>query len=349
MWRLSLADWGDMPLTFLHGSGWRSTVLLLVMTALFSPAGFAASPAENTGHTQLQASVSDAVALLEPADSPRAYLSDSFVSMATGIDHFFGDPRYFQQANNSVVQLYLTEIMEPGGISQFKFDGQAKIDLPATQKRFSLILESDPEKNTGGDVKPTQQYIPNTRIASDNQSLALRYEKRDIPSWYFSADVGIKAHIPLDNFARSRASFTTPLGDWQLKASESLFWFNTIGAGETSQLDFDKKISEPLLFRSSSIATWLVEKLNFDLRQDFSLYQTLNEREALLYQTSAIGVSQPQWEVTEYVALLLYRKRLHRQWVFCEISPQLHFPIAKNYQVSPLLMVRMELLFDALK
>ena len=338
-----------MPLTISSDSGCWARVLLLAIAALVFSTSVAASPAENNSNTQTQEPISDTLALLEPTELPRTYLADGFVNLATTMDHFFGDPRYFQQANNSVVQLYLTETLEPGGIRQFKFDGQAKIDLPATEKRFSLILESSPEKNIGGDIKSTQQYIPDARIATDNQSLAIRYEKRDIPSWYFNADVGVKAHIPLDNFARSRASYSIPLGDWFLKASESVFWFNSIGAGETSQIDFDKKLSEPLLFRSSSIATWLVEKLNFDVRQDFSLYQTLNEREALLYQTSAIGVSQPQWEVSEYVALLLYRKRLHRKWVFCEISPQLHFPIAKNYQVSPLLMVRLELLFDTVK
>jgi len=317
-----------------------------MMTALFSTASFAADTTENTSVTNTP---TDSLTLLEPTDSSRTYLSEKFVNLAQGIDQFFGDPRYFQQTNNSVLQLYLTEIFEPGGIRQFKFNGQAKVDLPSTQKRLSLVFESDPESNIGGDVKKTQQVIPNARLASDNQALALRYENRDIPSWYFNADVGIKLNIPLENFARSRASYSMSLGDWQFRASETLFWFQTIGAGETSQIDFDKKISEPLLFRSSSVATWMVEKLNFDLRQDFSLFQTLNEREALLYQTSAIGVSQPQWEVSEYVALLLYRKRLHHKWMFGEISPQLHFPIAKNYQMSPLLMVRLEILFDTVK
>jgi hypothetical protein len=30
------------------------------------------------------------------------------------------------------------------------------------------------------------------------------------------------------------------------------------------------------------------------LRQDFSVYQNLNERSALLYQASVVGVSNPQ-------------------------------------------------------
>jgi hypothetical protein len=335
-----------MPATHFRYGGCFTISLLLMMTAIFSTVSFAADSPENLG--TIKAST-DSLALLEPTESSRTYLSEKFVNLAQGIDQFFGDPRYFQQANNSVLQLYLTEVFEPGGIRQFKFDGQAKVDLPSTQKRLSLVFESDPEKNIGGDIKKNQQVIPNARVTSDNQALALRYENRDIPSWYFNADVGMKLNIPVENFARSRASYSMPLGDWQFRASETVFWFQTIGAGETSQIDFDKRLSEPLLFRSSSVATWLVEKLNFDLRQDFSLYQTLNEREALLYQTSAIGVSQPQWEVSEYVALLLYRKRLHHKWVFCEISPQLHFPIAKNYQVSPLLMVRLEILFDTAK
>jgi hypothetical protein len=65
-----------------------------------------------------------------------------------------------------------------------------------------------------------------------------------------------------------------------------------------------------------------------------------------LYQIGAFGVSRPQTQVTDYVILMTYRYRLHRKWMFFEISPQLHFPQVANYQASTLLSMRLEFLLD---
>ena len=137
------------------------------------------------------------------------------------------------------------------------------------------------------------------------------------------------------------------MGAWRLKAAESVYWFKDLGLGETSQLDLERALNTSLLFRASSNATWLKDKHNFDLRQDLSMYHNLNGRTALLYQLSAIGVSNPQFQVTDYVALLFYRYRLHEQWLFFELSPQLHFPKEKGYKTNPALSMRLQVLFDA--
>jgi hypothetical protein len=76
------------------------------------------------------------------------------------------------------------------------------------------------------------------------------------------------------------------------------------------------------------------------------VYHTINDRTALLYQVSAIGVTNPENAVTDVVMLVFYRYRLHRKWMFVEISPQLHYPQVNNYQVSPALSLRLEVLFD---
>lgn len=133
------------------------------------------------------------------------------------------------------------------------------------------------------------------------------------------------------------------------KLAETLFWFNSIGAGETTQLDPERTISEPLLFRATSVATWLNDRQNFDLRQDLTVFHTLDDRRAFLYQASVIGVSQPVTVVTDYVLLMQYRYRLHRSWMFFDVSPQLHFPRERNYQLNPALSLRLEMKFDESK
>jgi len=284
--------------------------------------------------------------ILAKLDAPRDYVSERIVGFATDMDRFFGDERNFQESNKSVLQINLSKVAGYNGERNLVLSGKAKLHLPSTEKRLHLLLETDSEKNITGDVAQGQPVVLDKVTAPEKLSLAARYEKQEEVRWHLSADAGIQVRRPLEPFVRTRGSYSFPFETWRTKLAESVFWFNTIGAGETTQLDLERLISEPVMFRASSNATWLHDKQNFDLRQDLSFYQTLNERSALMYQASAIGVSNPQVQVTEYAMVMLYRYRLHRDWIFIELSPQLHFPKADNFKSNPSLSMRMEMLFD---
>ncbi len=286
----------------------------------------------------------------DPADAPRDYLSEKFVSFASGIDRFFGDDRDFQETNKSVLQMSLSEVFEPDGQRKFALQGRAKLSLPSTENRFHLLLETEPEKNiTGnatGEATQAPPVRPNEVIAPGSYATSVGYQKVKEGVWSFGAGVGIQLQNRLVPFARARGGFAASMGEWRLKVAQSVFWFNTIGAGESTQLDFERILGTAALFRASSNATWRHDKQSFDLRHDFTVYHVLNERTALLHQASAIGVSQPQSQVTGYVLLTNYRYRLHRDWLFFELSPQLHFPREQNYRLNPLLLMRLEMLFS---
>jgi hypothetical protein len=283
-------------------------------------------------------------------DAPRDYLSGKIVNFATDIDRFFGNDRNYQESNKSVVQLDLARATGYGGDRKFVLSARANLNLPSTEKKLHLLIESNPDQNISGEPTTTQNTAINNQVSGpQSYGLALRYEKvkEELKALHVSADAGLKFQgIHVDPFMRARSSYSVPLDTWRLKAAESVYWFNTIGLGETTQVDFEHVLSEPVLFRATSNATWLHDKQNFDLRQDFSVYQTLNERTALLYQASAIGVSNPQVELTEYIAQILYRYRLHREWVFFELNPQLIFPKVNNFSSSFALTMRLEMLFD---
>jgi hypothetical protein len=287
--------------------------------------------------------------LFAPFDAPRDYLSGKLVSFASGIDRFFGNDRNYQESNQSVFQIDLVRVMGYGGDRKFALSGRAKMDLPTIEKRLHLLLETNPDKNVTGEQTQGQSVLLNQVATPESYAAAVRYEKSAESVWNFSTDAGVKFQGGLTPFARARGSYSVPMDQWRLKAAESVYWFNTIGAGETTQLDLERFLSEQALFRATSNATWLNDTQNFDLRQDLSVYHTLNDRTALLYQASAIGVSNPQYQLTEYVVLMLYRYRLHRNWIFFELSPQLHFPKINNFKSSPALSMRLEMLFDESK
>ena len=292
---------------------------------------------------------SDRLAVLE---APHDYLAEKIVRLANYLDRFFGGNRHYQESNDSAVQLDLTRVAGYGGDPKFNLAAKANLRLPATEGRLHLLLETDPEQNT---TQPTQDQAaannkgitPGSKVtASGNLALAGRYENSDENFWHFRTDGGLKFPIPMTPFVRTRASFEKPLNDWRLKGSESVYWFKNLGVGETTRVDLERFISEPILFRASSNATWLKDRKNFDLRQDFSVYHTLDDRTALLYQASVIGITNPQAQVRDYVVLMLYRYRLHKEWIFVEVSPQLHFPRERNYRLSPTLSMRLEILFE---
>ncbi len=284
--------------------------------------------------------------MLYTIDVPRDYLSAQIASFANYIDRFFGGDRHYQESNQSVVQLDLTRTTGYGADREYNLTARVNLRLPATEGKLHLLLESDPEQTTAQSTQ-SSTLLNNQAANTGSYGLAARYVKELENVWHFNFDWGIKFPIPPTPFVRARGSYAVPLGDtWRMNIAESVYWFNTIGLGETTQIDFERLLSKPVLFRATSTAIWLEKQHNFDLRQDLSIYQTVSDRTALLYQASAIGVSNPQYELTEYVLSFLYRYRLHRDWMYFEYSPQLHFPKTENFRASPSLGLRFEILFN---
>jgi hypothetical protein len=273
------------------------------------------------------------------------YWSEKLVGYAGRFDHFFGDIRAFEEANESVVQFDLNEVVKEGGSYDTTLKGRARMSLPLAKKRVHLLLESDPEKLVTGEATGVGPVLPGDIAAPNSYAAAVRYQKAVKNIWGFSTDAGVKLRSGLEPFVRARGSVAIPMGKRRLKLTETLFWFKTIGAGETTRVDFEHIFNELVLFRSASTGTWLNDEHSFNLRQDLSVYHAVDDRTAMLYQLSAVGTSHPQAQVDEYVALVRYRYRLHRDWLFAEVSPQMHYPVEQDYHPEPQLVLLLELLF----
>lgn len=286
-------------------------------------------------------------------DIQRYYVAEKLADFASEIDSFFGNDRNFQETNKSVLQIDATRVIQHGYTPSIALSLKAKLRLPNAQKRFHLVLESNPDQNLPG-LTPAQQLqlqgqkpsIFKEVSSPDSYGAALRFDNSEESPYRLSADAGLKLdNISIHPFLRSSGSYAIPLDLVQLKFTESLFWFNTTGAGENSLFEVDHHYSDKTLLRSTSSATFLYNDQFYTLHQDFSIFRTLNEQSSLLYQVSANGVSRPLAEVTEYVALMLYRRKIHEDWVFLELNPQLHYPQANNFQVTSQFFVRLEFMF----
>lgn len=283
--------------------------------------------------------------IIEKLEVQRDIFSQKIVAFTKSVDQFFGDERYFQENNKSVIQFNLSQTIAQGGSRPFGFEGQAKLDLPAAQRRFQFVLEVNPEKKSTGEVKKDQPATKTEVAKPEQYAASLRYEKSEEAQWHFSSDAGIKFQFPLDPFLRARGSYAFQIEEWRLKLAESVFWFSTIGLGETTQLDMERVLSASLLFRATSTATCMESPQKCDLRQDLSFFHTRDERTALLYQASVIGTNSPSLQETAYVLLMRYRRQMHKEWVFFEVTPQLNFPKTDAFRLNASILFRLEMLF----
>lgn len=291
-------------------------------------------------------------------DFQRDYLSDKFVDFATGIDSFFGNDRNFQETNKSVLQIDATRIMQQDATPTIGLSFKAKFHLPNAQRRLHLMLESNPDQNLPGQtlgqqLQQQQSSLFKEVTTPDSYGAALRFENKEGSPFQLGADGGLKADngqefytYSIHPFVRTSASYIKPLQIVQLKLTESMFWFNTTGAGENTQLEIDHKYTEKVLFRATSGATFLVNNEDYTFHQDFAIFDTIDKQKSLLYQLTANGVSRPAAEITEYVAMVLYRRRVHQDWVFLEVNPQLHYPKVNIFQINAELILRLEFMFS---
>lgn len=286
---------------------------------------------------------SDAFDFLE---GTRDYLSGKFTRFASSIDSYFGGNPHYQESNPSVLQMTLSRPMGYGGADSFDLAARVDLRLPISEGKLHLLIETDPERDMEDQVVKSTNTFQKKPLLPKSAGVAARYAVALEDNWSFRTDIGIKMPLPPRPFVRSKGAYSVPMKEWKFTAAESVYWFSNLGVGETTQLDLERTFDSPLLFRSTSIATWLKDTKNFDFIQSFSFYQTVNDRTALLYQVNAFGVSQPQAQMDDFVILFLYRYRLHQKWLFFELSPELHFPKDRQYQFSPAFTMRLELLLD---
>lgn len=310
--------------------------LLLIF---FSPLG-AATEAPDT-------EALPSIKILEPLNETRDVVSTQVTRFANWLDSFFGDDRVYQESQSSHIKLNLLHIREEGSEPLYDANLQGKLTLPNTQKRFKLIIETDAEENQIADESQTKTTIKQA-VESQDQSLGLRYIQKSTQWFRAHTDIGIRFRSGFDTFARFRMRGLYPMGDWALRASETVFWYDSTGGGETTRLDLDYRLSDRYLFRASSAATWRDSTRYFDLSQNFFLFHTINKHRAVVYQAGVSGINEPDNHVTSYVLSIRLRQQLHQKWLYFEINPKALYPEATDFKEVKSITFKLEMLFGGI-
>jgi hypothetical protein len=204
-----------------------------------------------------------------------------------------------------------------------------KLDLPNTKRRWKLFFESD---NT--DADRLDQKVRNVGSGADTEAVGgLRLENDPTDAWRVSTDVGLRARIPLDAFARFKARRDWRLGNpWIMTFEHEDWYFHEKGFGTENSLDFHRPLGESHYLSVTSAAQYQDRYKVIELAQTATVTHFIDERQAIAYGVGVLGVNKPSVKTTAYYVSTNYQRKIYKDWLFMEVTPELLFPRIEDFR-----------------
>ncbi len=272
-------------------------------------------------------------------DQGHGRASRRIVHTVDRIDRFFGDETV-DEINRSRLTLAL-------GLEQDVREGTSLISkvrlrllLPRLENRLQLVLDDAFEVDDPNDqqaiVDAVRDLKPDTGI---RYYLTLKDRVR------LSTDLGVRLRDPVQFYLRGRWSLRLPYEKWDFRLTEAVYWFTRDGWRSQSDFSITRLLPSHWQLRSGSRLVWEEISEGVEPSQNFSMTWQPTPRRAWRFFLSGVWPETPHTETANYVAGIVFRRRLHRDWFFMELSPAVEFPQAHEYQANLITRLQFEVIF----
>ena len=280
---------------------------------------------------------------IETLENSRQYLGNKLGALSTGmdtffVDSFFSDEDFEPLDGTSRMRISLQSFQEEGESADFKLDVRGTLALPLTENRINLLFESDDEDET-----TDRSSSPIDAVNSQGYRAAFRFLLDVSRSWDVDFDAGIKLRAPLEPFVRLRGRRTIHFVDWDARISQTFYWFNSIGGGETTRFELIRNIGYDKWFTINTQADYRLENEYFTFDHHYSLYHELTDRSASAFRMGFHADNEDEFNVSLYFIDWRYRRRAYKDWLFWEVKPQITFPEDRDFEATPGLLMKIEM------
>ena len=179
--------------------------------------------------------------------------------------------------------------------------------------------------------------------------MGVRYVLEETARGHWSITGSISPNVKL------RYRYLNPMGDgWYSRYTQTFYWDEDKDTGLEARGDLERVISPATLFRTTLNADYWNGETGVNWLVGGALLHRINDRNAIAYDISANGVSEPDWEPTQYRAGLRFRRNFFRSWLFYEVEPVLRWtqdPLVETDSMTfdPVVTVRLEIQFGKVR
>lgn len=319
-------------------------IALVVLLATRGLATTNAVPDERAAWEKKPKTVLEHVAThgLRAMDRVHGAVSWGLVETVDTFDGFFGDDRVPEENNETLLRVSLPYTIKESDESEFKPTVNARVALPRLQNRLHLILDEVTEEDDDDGRRRRQDDDEEDR---QRFSLGLRYLAKERYRIRINYDAGVRLNSGLDPFVRARASRAFSLKKWVPRVTEDLLWTEKESLTSTSTLNFDRPVVTTVMFRASSRMIWEEDDYGVKPSQNLILFWRPSDVRAGSLNLGVSGLTHPATVVDKYRAAVTYRQRIFRDWIFVELTPEAQFPRDRDFSFTPMLTLKLEMIF----
>jgi hypothetical protein len=308
--------------------------------------GTGAAPAEEPAPAE------EAEAAEEPeapgaVDEYHRKISSGVLATSRWLDSFFADPRVENEAGESRVRVRFSLFAEEGSAIEYDVRANVRLDLPVLKNRLQLLFAGDPEDDddfraiTGGEGVP-----PQLADTDENASVSLRYFLQRTVYRHMSLRGGVRFRNGLPVlFLEPRYRQSVPFDHWLFRFTQRVIGLTDGTVRARTTFDLERELRRKLFLRLTADGTWDKDEHGYFYTLGPSIFQPLSPRRVLVYSWGNSFVTHPSHRLESVVLSVRYRQRIWRDWLYYEVAPQLSFPREENFDITPGIFLRLEMLF----
>jgi hypothetical protein len=279
-------------------------------------------------------------------DETHAGMSKQILATANWLDSFFDDARIESECNKTRAKLTFTSFIEEGNLIGFDFKARLKLVLPQLEDRLHLVVSGNPDDEFRFDEELQEIREQAETQESRDITAALQYFFKATREKNISLQSGLRlSGIKPVTFIGPRYRQTIDFDPWALRLTQRIRWYTDIGWYSNTQVDIERPIFERFFFRTTGEGTWSEDKEGYFYNFRFLLFQPLSERRSLSYEWNNYFETQPNNRLKDIYLRVRYRQSIWRKWLFYEVAPQVAFLRDSDYNFSPGIILRLELIF----
>lgn len=269
------------------------------------------------------------------------------LASARWLDNFFADPRFESEQGKSRIKVRFSLFAEDESDIEYDVRAGLRLDLPIVEDRLHLLIAGDPDEEDGfRAISGAEGASPTVVDNEEDFSLSLRYFIKRKALRHLSLRSGLRWRDGMPAvFLEPRYRRTIPFDPWTFRFTQRLTTISDGTVRARTLFDFDRQVRDKLFFRATAEGVWDQDEHGYAYGTGFSLYQPFSRRRTLVYGWSNGFVTHPHHRLENVTLSLRYRQRIWRDWLFYEVVPQVSFPREEDYEATPGILLRLELVF----
>ena len=260
-------------------------------------------------------------------DITHDYINTGLCEPAAWFDDFFGRDRVIEEVPGTYVRWQNDFIFDQEEGFKFKTNLRFSVELPKISSRLKLTFDSDEDQDL-------QDVAPGGQAESTTNTLGLRFDVRGTERHNFNISASLSPRV------RARYRYALPITDTFLFRFTQEVQREKSVNGAKSRIDFEKAFLPRYLLRATTEGKAAEDFEGVDWLQTLLLYQRLTKKASISYESSVNGITEPESMVTNYRLGVRYRRNIHRDWLFFEITPSINWPITLSEDRSEIITER---------